>query len=170
MAYGLPDVLGRHRAVYEGSATLVVGAGHSAANVLIQLVQLARRDPLDERRLGGARNQGGAADQLPARGELGAHVKDLVNGGKITLISVLPPGHIWLRDAWEQALEALEDYSTLTIALDETWPPNSEEDFRDEAAAACQNARYRVERRIREALADGELIGLIIVGNSPLSH
>jgi len=78
------------------------------------------------------------------------------------VMSILPRGHIWLRDAWEQALEALEDYSKLTIALDETWPPNVEEDPRDEAAAACQNARYRVERRMRDALADRELIALTI--------
>jgi hypothetical protein len=78
------------------------------------------------------------------------------------VISVLPPGHIWLRDAWEQALEALEDYSTLTIELDETWPPNAEEDFRNKAAAACQNARYRVERRMRDALASRELVALAL--------
>jgi thioredoxin reductase len=93
IAYGLPDVLGRYRAVYEGRATLVIGAGHSAANVLIDLVQLAQRDPRTSaiwvaRGTNLARVYGGgAADQLPARGELGAHLKDLVDGGKITLVT-----------------------------------------------------------------------------------
>ena len=44
IAYGLPDILGRNQATYEGRATAVVGAGHSAANVLIDLVKLAERD------------------------------------------------------------------------------------------------------------------------------
>ena len=45
IAYGIPDVLGRDRAAYEGRTTLVVGAGHSAANVLLDLARLAERDP-----------------------------------------------------------------------------------------------------------------------------
>jgi thioredoxin reductase len=93
IAYGLPDVLGRDRATYEGRATLVVGAGHSAANVLIDLVKLAERRPRasvvwvvrgsNPGRVFG----GGLADQLPARGELGAHVRDLVDSGRVTLVT-----------------------------------------------------------------------------------
>ena len=45
VAYGLPDVLGRDRVKYKGRTTLVIGAGHSAANVLIDVVELARRNP-----------------------------------------------------------------------------------------------------------------------------
>lgn len=95
IAYGLPDVLGRDRAMYEGRTTLVVGAGHSAANVLIDLARLAERSPgtkilwvvrgTNLIRLYG----GGLADQLPARGELGAHVKDLVDLGRVTLTAGL---------------------------------------------------------------------------------
>jgi hypothetical protein len=86
-------VLGRDRALYEGRATLVIGAGHSAGNVLIDLARLAERAPrttilwavrgTDLIRLYG----GGLADQLPARGELGAHVKDLVDAGAVTLVT-----------------------------------------------------------------------------------
>ena len=92
IAYGLPDVLGRDRVKYEGRTTLVIGAGHSAANVLIDLVELARRNPRASvlwvtRGTNLARVYGGGpADQLPARGELGAHVKDLVDARKITLV------------------------------------------------------------------------------------
>ncbi len=99
IAYGLPDVLGRDRVKYEGRTTLVIGAGHSAANVLIDLVELARRNPRTSvlwvtRGTNLARVYGGGpADQLPARGELGAHVKDLVDARKIT------PGHGLLGDS-----------------------------------------------------------------------
>src|SRR5690606_12731799 len=45
IAYGIPDVLGRHRDVYAGRTTLVVGAGHSAANALLDLDRLAKGEP-----------------------------------------------------------------------------------------------------------------------------
>jgi hypothetical protein len=72
---------------------VVVGAGHSAANVLIDLARLAERDPrttitwvtrsANPTRVFG----GGRADQLPARGELGSNLKELVNSGRITLVA-----------------------------------------------------------------------------------
>lgn len=93
IAYGIPDVLGRDRAVYEGRTTLVVGAGHSAANVLLDLAKLAERNPATSivwttrgenlMRVYG----GGSADQLPARGELGAALKALVDSGRVTLVA-----------------------------------------------------------------------------------
>jgi thioredoxin reductase len=93
IAYGIPDVLGRDRDVYEGRTTLVVGAGHSAANVLIDLAKLAERDPATSivwvtrganlMRVYG----GGRADQLPARGELGSRLKALVDSGRVTLVA-----------------------------------------------------------------------------------
>ena len=45
IAYGIPDVLGRSRDVYAGMTTLVVGAGHSAGNALLELAQLADAEP-----------------------------------------------------------------------------------------------------------------------------
>jgi thioredoxin reductase len=93
IAYGIPDVLGRDRAAYEGRTTLVVGAGHSAANVLLDLAKLAERDPATSivwvtrganlMRVYG----GGRADQLPARGELGSKLKALVDSGRVTLVA-----------------------------------------------------------------------------------
>ncbi|MBY8977923.1 NAD(P)-binding domain-containing protein [Rhodobacteraceae bacterium NNCM2] len=89
--YGVADVLGRDRATYAGRRVLVTGAGHSAANVLVDLTRLAVEAPETEvtwavrgeslERLFG----GGAADQLPARGALGAAVRELVEAGKVTL-------------------------------------------------------------------------------------
>jgi len=93
IAYGIPDVLGRDRAAYEGRTALVVGAGHSAANVLLDLARLAERD----RRTSivwATRGEnlvrvygGGRADQLPARGELGSSLKALIDSGRVTLVA-----------------------------------------------------------------------------------
>ncbi|NNM73872.1 FAD-dependent oxidoreductase [Enterovirga aerilata] len=93
IAYGIPDVLGRDRDAYAGRTTLVVGAGHSAANVLLDLARLAERDPRTNAvwatrgtnlmRVFG----GGAADKLAARGELGTALKDLVESGRVTLVT-----------------------------------------------------------------------------------
>jgi thioredoxin reductase len=93
LAYGLPDVLGRDRDTYAGKRVVVVGAGHSAANVLLDLARLAERDPRTTITwvTRGANLQrvygGGRADQLPARGALGSDLKELVNGGRITLVA-----------------------------------------------------------------------------------
>ena len=93
IAYGIPDVLGRDRAAYAGKAVLVVGAGHSAANILLDLAKLAELEPRTSivwatrgsnlMRVYG----GGSADQLPARGELGFSLRALVESGRVTLVS-----------------------------------------------------------------------------------
>ncbi|RAX15076.1 flavoprotein [Pseudarthrobacter sp. AG30] len=87
----LPDVTGRERAAFAGRRVLVVGAGHSAANTLINLADLAKDEP-DTRILWAVRGAtaekvygGGDADGLPARGQLGGRVRRLVEAGKIEL-------------------------------------------------------------------------------------
>ena len=91
--YRMPDVLGRDRALYAGRRTAVVGAGYSAANVLIDLAKLARDEPKTSivwivRGTNLIRVYGGGlADGLPARGELGADVKALVDSGQVTLVT-----------------------------------------------------------------------------------
>ena len=95
IVYGIPDVLGRDRARYAGRRTLVVGAGHSAANALLGLAELARgapgtrlawsvRTPTLQRVFGG-----GAADALPARGQLGSDLKALRDSGALEFFSGL---------------------------------------------------------------------------------
>jgi len=87
IAYGIPDVLGAARHRYAGKRTLVVGAGHSAANALLDLAELARkapgttlvwsvRSPVLTRVFGG-----GEADALPARGALGSALRRLRDSG-----------------------------------------------------------------------------------------
>jgi len=90
--YGIPDVLGKHRARYAGKTTLVVGAGHSAANGILGLVELAKATPTTTivwatrsdnlTRVFG----GGDADGLPARGKLGAELRALIESGSLSLV------------------------------------------------------------------------------------
>lgn len=90
---GIPDVLGRDRDAFIGAATLVVGAGHSAANVLLDLARLAETTQpaevtwavrgTDLTRVFG----GGAGDALAARGELGSRLRALVDGRRIRLVT-----------------------------------------------------------------------------------
>jgi thioredoxin reductase len=91
IAYGIPDVLGADRSKYSHQRVLVVGGGHSAANVLIDLAKLAENDPRLEV-IWAARSKnltrvfgGGAADKLQARGKLGQDLKRLVDDGRIKL-------------------------------------------------------------------------------------
>lgn len=93
VAYGIPDVLGDRRPHYAGQRVLVIGAGHSAANALLDLARLADHDP-KLRLTWAVRGQnldrvfgGGTADQLPARGQLGTELKKLVDSGRLTLVT-----------------------------------------------------------------------------------
>lgn len=89
--YGAPDVLGRDHSTYSARRVLVVGAGHSASNVLLDLDQLAQEIPETQitwaiRTGSAARLFGGSEDdELPARGALGNAVRDLVATRKIVL-------------------------------------------------------------------------------------
>jgi hypothetical protein len=93
IAYGIPDVLGRDRHTYAGRTTLVVGSGHSAANALLELAELAETEPgtsatwltrgIDLVRIYG----GGDLDALPARGELGSDVRELAESGRVELVT-----------------------------------------------------------------------------------
>ncbi|WP_231391772.1 FAD-dependent oxidoreductase [Arthrobacter sp. 35W] len=87
----LPDVTGADRDRFAGKHVLVIGAGHSAANTLLSLGQLAKNEPgtriswavrgADTTRLYG----GGDLDGLPARGQLGTRLRRLVEDGHIEL-------------------------------------------------------------------------------------
>jgi hypothetical protein len=93
IAYGIPDVLGADRSRYAGRRVLVVGSGHSAFNAILDLVALRDSEPATEIAWAirgaapGRKYGGGGDDQLPARGALGAAVRDLVADGSVELIS-----------------------------------------------------------------------------------
>lgn len=95
IVYGIPDVRGSARSRYAGKRVLVVGSGHSAFNVLLDLVDLADSAPGTSiawaiRRPGDHLTNlfgGGINDALPARGELGARVQRLVEAGRLNLVT-----------------------------------------------------------------------------------
>ena len=93
LVYGIPDVLGRQRARYAARRVMVVGSGHSAINVLLDLINLRDEQPRTEiiwvmrgdnlRKVYG----GGEADALPARGQLGLRIKAAVNAGALRIVA-----------------------------------------------------------------------------------
>lgn len=93
IAYGIPDILGEARATYAGRETLVVGAGHSAMNAVLDLVELAKAAPgtrilwAFRRPLGAINFGGGARDGLAQRGALGARAQALVEEGAVTALA-----------------------------------------------------------------------------------
>jgi thioredoxin reductase len=91
--YGIPDVLGMHRARYAGRRVLVAGSGHSAFNALLDLAALAETEPATritwvvrrpslDRLFGG-----GEDDELPERGRLGEKLHALVDAGALALVT-----------------------------------------------------------------------------------
>jgi hypothetical protein len=86
----LPDVTGDG---FAGRRTLVVGAGHSAANTVLALAELARTSPGTEvlwaiRSASPTRAYGGGADdELPARGQLGSRLHEAVDSGAVRLVT-----------------------------------------------------------------------------------
>lgn len=91
--YGLPDVLGAERSRYASRRVLVLGGGHSAANVLLDLARLKIAHPDTEiiwaiRRPSPERTYGGEeGDALEGRGALGKRLHQLVDAGGLNLVS-----------------------------------------------------------------------------------
>jgi hypothetical protein len=71
----------------------VAGSGHSALTALLLLAEVAQADPSTRiswlLRRGGVGDAfgGGAADELPARGQLGARAKAAVESGQVSVVS-----------------------------------------------------------------------------------
>ena len=90
----LPDAAGKDRARFAGKRVMVVGAGHSAANTLLSLGQVAKAEP-GTRLIWGVRGSGSAQrlygggdlDGLPARGALGSRLRSLVEDGVVELLT-----------------------------------------------------------------------------------
>jgi thioredoxin reductase len=93
IAYGIPDVLGRERDTYAGRRVLVVGSGHSAINIALDLLKL--QDEAPETRVVWAlrRNRidkllgGGLNDQLPERGALGLAAKRAIEARRLEMLA-----------------------------------------------------------------------------------
>lgn len=87
----LPDVLGRDRARFAGRRATVVGGGHSAANTLIGLVELARQEPGTSvtwliRNRSAERVSSSEDDELVDRARLGSRAGRAVADGRITVL------------------------------------------------------------------------------------
>jgi hypothetical protein len=95
ITYGLPDIGGRDRDRYAGRRTVVVGAGHSAPPACSPWPSSSgrRRTPRSCGRSASATprplvGKGNAADdELPARGRLATDLADLVEDGRIELVT-----------------------------------------------------------------------------------
>ena len=142
--YGIPDVLGQHRDRYAGKRTLVVGAGHSAANALLYLAELARqvpgtrltwtvRSPVLTRVFGG-----GSADALPARGQLGSALKALRDDGTLAFIAGLRITEL-----------RRENDSITVIGLDAEGKPVSLSDIDEIICATGQRPNLAITRELR---------------------
>ena len=98
--YGIPDVLGSERARFAGRRVLVVGSGHSAFNVLLDLAALAEQEP-QTRLVWAVRRPaidelfgGGDKDQLEERGRLGQRMRDLAHRQRLQIVAGFPISHV----------------------------------------------------------------------------
>lgn len=91
VTHALPDVLGVDRARFAGKHVTVVGAGHSAANTLINLSTLIQTSP-DTTVTWVIRNKSAERvftsgdDELPRRASLGSKVQKLIDFGVIAVV------------------------------------------------------------------------------------
>lgn len=93
VVYGIPDVMGRGRCYYAGKHVAVVGGGHSAINVILDLIALQQEEPKTRvtwilRKGNVSETYGGLGDdQLAGRGQLGLRIKQLVEDGIVEVIT-----------------------------------------------------------------------------------
>ncbi len=124
ISYGIPDVTGSARARYAGKRVVVVGSGHSAFNVILDLLKLSDQSPGTEIVWVMRRDNletvwgGGAADALEARGQLGARAKQAVEAGRLTVFTPYRIRSI-ARSADGLALTGALRGETLSIAANE---------------------------------------------------
>lgn len=94
IVYGIPHIHAQ-TARYANRRVMVVGSGHSAINIILELSQLQERAPQThitwamrgtslQRVLGGGEN-----DALPARGELGMRTRALLEAKRLEVVSPL---------------------------------------------------------------------------------
>lgn len=103
ISHALPDVLGRERERFAGKHTVVVGAGHSAANTVIALVRLQRDAPGTRitwliRNAAAVRVSSSVDDELAGRAQLGARVDRYVDSGAVEKIDSFEIGHVTARE------------------------------------------------------------------------
>ncbi len=93
IAYGIPDVAGSAKSRYANKRVMVVGTGHSAINVLLELAKLKDEYP-DTQAIWVMRGTnlqkiygGQEDDALEARGQLGTRIQSAVDSGNIEILA-----------------------------------------------------------------------------------
>jgi len=123
--YGIPDVLGRERSRYAVKKVLVVGAGHSAANVLLDLAELALEEPETTpmwalRRPDASKAYGAMEeDELPERGKVGLELRHRVEAGRIELVTDFRVTRVNKREGRVSVVGSGADGSERAIEVDE---------------------------------------------------
>lgn len=120
--YGIPDVLGGAREHYAGKRVLVVGAGHSAINVALDLLALQKEAPGAKVIWALRRNRvekllgGGLNDQLPQRGALGLAVMEAIQGKRLDMLAPFAVSRIIAHnDALQVVAKLGDDEVTLEV-------------------------------------------------------
>lgn len=91
--YGIPDVKNEVESKYKNKNVMVVGSGHSAMQVILDLVQIHKQYPdttiswVMRKKNPYSIFGGGEDDELPARGILGLEAKMAVSEGIVEIVS-----------------------------------------------------------------------------------
>jgi thioredoxin reductase len=91
--YGIPNILSTERSRYAGRRVMVVGSGHSAFDVLLDLLELVEAEPVTSitwvirKNTIGNLFGGGDDDQLPERGRLGTRIQEMVERGALNMVT-----------------------------------------------------------------------------------
>ncbi|KAA1420914.1 SidA/IucD/PvdA family monooxygenase [Nocardioides humilatus] len=118
VTYEVPDRARPQR--FAGRHAVVVGAGASAFNAIIELARIAEAHPGTRitwalrRQVSGSTFGGGDADQLPARGALGQQAKQAVTDGVVELLTGFRTSSVTVADG--AAVVASEDGRVLAPA------------------------------------------------------
>lgn len=115
----IPPTLAQASAL-AGKHVVVVGSGHSAMTAVIQLGEVARRDPSTtvtwvlRRGVSDDTFGGGASDELPERGALGVRSKEAVQAARVSLLTGFRTERIEVVDG--RAIVTAEDGRALAPA------------------------------------------------------
>lgn len=117
--YGIPDVLGGARERFAGKRVLVVGAGHSAINVALDLLALQKGTPDTKVIWALRRNRiekllgGGLNDQLPQRGALGLAAMEAIKEQRLEVLAPFAVSRITALNGSLQVVAKLRDSETI---------------------------------------------------------